>query len=252
LWFSEVLSSGYHHLNAESDCYLPESLLASLPQLPDDISSETSVKNFCHSHQKNIIESKETLNIDRPHTLKPLLTAIVKIHGGDLFKTGVIKAILGALSFSSPLLLGSIVSYLETKSGPSTSNINDGVFLIFLLTISSILSTILNTNFNIRSWIIKVRLVGSLSPLIFERALSLPLESWSKLVFSEAQINNLIQIDVEQLSECFKSIHDVWALPLQIIVTFILLYLQIRLAFLAGVAVILLMMPINSVCVIYS
>eukprot|EP01034_Spumella_vulgaris_P022151 gene22151-28258_t len=53
--------------------------------------------------------------------------------------------------------------------------------------------------------------------------------SWTDLKLSTAQVNNLVQVDVEQ-----------------IIVAFIFLYLQIKVAFVAGVAVIVIMIPLNA------
>jgi ABC-type multidrug transport system fused ATPase/permease subunit len=53
-------------------------------------------------------------------------------------------------------------------------------------------------------------------------------------------------VDIEQVSNFAQAVNDVWSLPVQIVVAFVLLYLQINIAFLAGIAVILIMIPINS------
>ena len=44
----------------------------------------------------------------------------------------------------------------------------------------------------------------------------------------------------------FSSIHELWSLPLSICICFALLYQKIKMAFLAGVVVIVLMIPVNS------
>ena len=49
-----------------------------------------------------------------------------------------------------------------------------------------------------------------------------------------------------QVSETVKNIHDLWALPLLIIIAFILLYYQLNIAFISGVVVIVIMIPINT------
>lgn len=57
----------------------------------------------------------------------------------------------------------------------------------------------------------------------------------------------MIQVDVERVCDCVKTLHDLWALPLQIVVAFALLYLQVKFAFLAGICIILFMLPVNTV-----
>lgn len=48
------------------------------------------------------------------------------------------------------------------------------------------------------------------------------------------------------MAGCLQNINDLWILPLQVIIAFILLYFHIRLAFLAGVAVIIVLIPSNA------
>lgn len=237
--FNSVLQKIYELCKTEEN----QLLISNLPPLPVELTSSHSVKSFSDSPSASMSPNGFTATV----TVAPLLKLITIKCGIDVLKTGFLKLFLCGLSFASPILLGLIVSYLEDDGGPSTSNISYGLALIALLAACSILSATLNTNFNIRCWFIKCRLLGALSPLIFHRSLTLPMCAWPEMGVSEAQVNNLIQIDVEQLSGCFNSLHDLWALPLQIIVTFVLLYMKIRLAFLAGVAAIVCMLPVNSV-----
>ena len=239
--FNSVLQKVYELCRTEEN----QLTISNLPPLPVELQSSYSVKSFKHTFSS---PKKTNLPGVVPRiTVIPLVKQIVLKCGIDVLKTGVLKLFLCGLSFASPILLGLIVSYLGDDGGPSNSNISYGLALIALLAACSILSAALNTNFNIRSWVIKCRLIGALSPLIFARSLALPICAWTEMGVSEAQVNNLIQIDVEQLSGCFNNLHDLWALPVQIIVTFVLLYMKIRLAFLAGVAVIVCMLPVNSV-----
>lgn len=47
--------------------------------------------------------------------------------------------------------------------------------------------------------------------------------------------------------DIITAVHDLWSLPLQILIAFILLYLQVNVGFLAGVVIILVMIPLNRV-----
>jgi ABC-type protease/lipase transport system fused ATPase/permease subunit len=54
-------------------------------------------------------------------------------------------------------------------------------------------------------------------------------------------------VDVGKAGDIITAVHDLWSLPLQILIAFILLYLQVNVGFLAGVVIILVMIPLNRV-----
>lgn len=87
---------------------------------------------------------------------------------------------------------------------------------------------------------------GLLSRLIFHRSILLPNYAWfDDLELSPSQVTTLIQVDVGRVANIFQSIHDLWTLPLEVIIAFILLYLQVKEAFFAGVVLIILIVPLN-------
>ena len=60
-------------------------------------------------------------------------------------------------------------------------------------------------------------------------------------------MTNILQVDIDRASNVLSSLHNLWSLPIQIIIAFVLLYSQVKLAFLAGIILILVMIPLNSV-----
>jgi ATP-binding cassette, subfamily C (CFTR/MRP), member 10 len=52
-------------------------------------------------------------------------------------------------------------------------------------------------------------------------------------------------VDVGRAGDIITAVHDLWSLPLQIVIAFVLLYLQVNVGFLAGVVIILVMIPLN-------
>ena len=206
-------------------------------------SNSSQNSNSASSNNSNGESSKSECD-DIEVSSTPLLKAILLRHGGTLFKISLLKIVNCGLSFLSPLLLGQFVSYLE--KGVSPSNLRIGFGLAFLLACSAFCSAVVNTNSNARCLELKLKLQAALTQLVFARSISLPSIAWSDLQFNEAQVNNFIQVDVDQVSSCLQNMNDLWLLPAQIIIAFVLLYLQIKIAFLAGVAVILVMIPLNS------
>lgn len=206
-------------------------------------SSRVSVTNESTHCEKWVthlssVEEKNKLGV------MALLLAILRSYGWSIAKVGILKLVTTALSFVGPVLLGFIVKYLE--NGVSNQNIGTGVLLIALLGSTSALSAMLNTNYNVRTAAIKNNMQGALIRIIFSRCLSLPIIAKKELFLTDSQVNNLLQVDIDQVSNLFKSVHDLWALPIQILVACALLYLNIKEAFLVGVAVIVIMIPLNS------
>lgn len=244
-WFTPVLSTGNQKKLELSD----------IPLLPQQLRTNSSKKKFVErrstEEQNGYLTDCWMRCSDSDYTKKlrksrsTLLRRILTVQGSALFKTGVLKLLMTALSFAGPVLLGNIVSFIEQK--PTINEYPEALLWISLLAISSAASAALNTNYNLRSWAIKASVQGSLTRVVFERAMRLPLIACQDLEMTDAQVNNLVQVDVEQLANCFTSIHDLWSLPLQIVVAFVLLYLQIRIAFIAGVVVIVLLIPVNTV-----
>lgn len=252
-WFTSTLDTGYSKKLSIDD----------LPPLPSNFASEQSKKVFQAESMKvnNLRGKSPRVTNEWTHSekwlthlasseeknkygVKPLVRVILKCYGWSIAKAGVVKALTTALSFVGPILLGYIVKYLE--NGVTQRNLHRGILLIALLAGSSVASAVLNTNYNVRTLIIKTNMQGALVRIVFTRCLSLPIIAKKELFLSDSQVNNLVQVDVDQVSNCVKSIHDLWALPVQIVVACALLYLNIKVAFLAGMFIIIIMIPLNS------
>ena len=177
-----------------------------------------------------------------------LLHTVLRCGWSTIFVTGLLKLWITALTFAGPILLGYMVSFLEDSYNhdPTPEEVYKGVFLVGLLTGSAALVACLSTNYNMQLALLKLRLQGSLTRMVFDRSINLTIAEWNQLELQAGQVSNFVQIDVDQVADCFRSIHELWSLPLQLAVTFVLLYLKIKLAFFAGVFVIVVMLPVNS------
>jgi ABC-type multidrug transport system fused ATPase/permease subunit len=227
-----------------------------LPHIPFEIESKNCVLEFMQYARLSAVKREDDDWIDKYTFSKspvakrgyvsiwPLLGSILYCHGWAFFKIMILKLFGLLLSFVGPVLLGKIVNYLQ--DGVTKENLVVGLILVAILCGSSLLSSIINANTNTRYLEIRLKLQASLAIIVYSRALSLPVIAWKDLEFSEAQINNFIQVDVDQIASFMQTFNDLWVLPLQIIIAFVLLYSQIKVAFLAGIFLLLLMIPFNS------
>ncbi|KAK3021801.1 hypothetical protein RJ639_047156, partial [Escallonia herrerae] len=64
--------------------------------------------------------------------------------------------------------------------------------------------------------------------------------------FSEGEIQTFMSVDADRTVNLCNSFHDMWSLPLQIGVALYLLYTQVKFAFLSGLAITILLIPVNK------
>ena len=76
---------------------------------------------------------------------------------------------------------------------------------------------------------------------------SLRLSSRARRTSTVGEIVNLMSVDAQRLMDLMNFIHLTWSAPLQIVLSLIFLYLTMGPSIFAGVAVMILMIPVNSI-----
>ena len=66
------------------------------------------------------------------------------------------------------------------------------------------------------------------------------------------EIVNLMSTDIQQIRELTSYLHMIWSAPLQIVLSLVFLYLTLGPSIFAGFAVMLLMIPVNSLLASWS
>ena len=231
-WFTPVLAAGARRLLHLSD----------LPRLPQTLQccynaarlQVESLKSFLyineHSNNHTVDDGDYLIDnwIAETDEKAPklgyltLIKLLWNVYGMEFLSLGIFKLLICLSSFAGPLLLGAMVSYIEDSVG--TDNLLYGLYLVAALGFSFLVSAALNTASNIRGTILQMKVKGALTKLVFARAMNLPLYAWTDMALTDAKLITLIQVDVERVSDSLKSLHDLWALPIQLIVAFVLLY----------------------------
>ncbi|CAO2607509.1 ATP-binding cassette sub-family C member 10 [Lemmus lemmus] len=151
---------------------------------------------------------------------------------------GMLKLVGTMLSFSGPLLLSLLVGFLEEGQEP----LSHGVLYVLGLASGAVLSAVLQNQYGyeIRKVTLQAR-VAVLS-ILYRKALQL---GPNRPPTGEAL--NLLGTDSERLLNFAGSFHEAWGLPLQLAITLYLLYQQVGMAFVAGLVLALLLVPVNKV-----
>ncbi|KAH8938123.1 hypothetical protein BDL97_16G065900 [Sphagnum fallax] len=92
---------------------------------------------------------------------------------------------------------------------------------------------------------LRMKLRASLTTSVYLKTVSV--STAERSCFSSGEIQTLMSVDGDRVVNLCASVHELWSLPLQMAVALGLLYMQVKFAFLAGLAVIILLIPVNRV-----
>ncbi|GAB1301114.1 ATP-binding cassette sub-family C member 10 [Apodemus speciosus] len=167
-----------------------------------------------------------------------LWRALYAAFGCCFLALGLLKMVGTMLGFSGPLLLSLLVGFLEEGQEP----LSHGLLYVLGLASGTVMSAVLQNQYGyeIRKVTLQAR-VAVLS-LLYRKALKLgPSRP------PTGEVLNLLGTDSERLLNFAGSFHEAWGLPLQLAITLYLLYQQVGMAFLAGLVLALLLVPVNKV-----
>ncbi|KAM6461779.1 ATP-binding cassette sub-family C member 10 isoform 2-T3 [Liasis olivaceus] len=252
-WMDPLIKRGYQwKLNKPQDVYqLPQRLQAkrvcehfySCWLKKAALSSENGRISSTNSFFAKSDARHDGLPADPQNTLKPahLLSVLHAAFGLRYYSLGFLKLAGSLLGFSGPLLLNLLVSFMESRQEP----LSYGVLYALGLFASSFLGAILRNQFNyeINKIILIVR--TAVISAIYQKALRVNGSSLAS--FTTGEIVNFMSTDTDRLVNFCFSFHELWSLPFQFAITLYLLYQQVGIAFLGGLALAMLLVPINKV-----
>uniref|UniRef100_A0AAQ5YQH7 ATP-binding cassette, sub-family C (CFTR/MRP), member 10 n=1 Tax=Amphiprion ocellaris TaxID=80972 RepID=A0AAQ5YQH7_AMPOC len=179
--------------------------------------------------------------LDRPTDVNLLNgTVLHKAFGLRYYILGVLKVTVNMSSFAGPLLLNSLVNFMEEKDAP----VSWGVWCALGLFATTLLRSILQNIFVFEVSKVELSARAALVSTIYGKAMRV--SSCSLSGFTLGEVVNLMSTDTDRVVNFFKSFHEVWSMPFRFSVTLYLMYLQVGVAFLGGLAVALVMIPFNK------
>ncbi|KAK3562319.1 hypothetical protein QTP86_033307 [Hemibagrus guttatus] len=195
-------------------------------------------------NQENGVYSEiqpEELSEELNHNEVRLFRVLHKAFGPRYYLLGVLKLMASLLAFSGPLLLSWLVDFMETEGAP----LSRGVWCTVGLFSSTFLAAFLRNVFVFEVSKVSLEARAAVVSTIYAKALRVSSSALSR--FTTGQVVNYMSTDTDRLVNFFNSFHEVWSLPFQFILALYLLYLQVGVAFLGGLGVAFLLVPLNKV-----
>ncbi|VVD04602.1 unnamed protein product [Leptidea sinapis] len=171
-----------------------------------------------------------------------LLRALHSCFALQFYGIGILKLISDMAGFAGPILLNKLVKFVEDDSIDQ----HFGYVYSSSLLAAALVSAFCNVHFNWLMSIIGIKMRGAIVSTILRKTLSVT-ESVLTTTFSIGEITNFMSTDTDRIVNSCPSFHALWSIPLQLVITLLLLYDQVGISFLAGVAFSIILIPINKV-----
>jgi ATP-binding cassette subfamily C (CFTR/MRP) protein 1 len=225
-WMTPLMRQGHKTFLTEED----------LPNLPASNSTNKTASNF-ENHWQHELNTKKNPS---------LAWSLARAFGGPFLVGGIFKAIQDILSFSQPQLLRLLIKFVNeyNHSEPGTVPLSKGFAIAAAMFVVSILQTVALHQYFQRAFETGMRLKSSLTSAIFQKSLVLSNEDRAQK--STGDIVNLMSVDTQRLQDLSQYGQTVWSGPFQIFLCLISLYNILGNSMWAGVAVMVIMIPINS------
>jgi len=164
---------------------------------------------------------------------------IVKTFWPYLLAASIFKLISSLLTFASPLLLSSIITFISTPAEPSWrgSLYAGGLFLMSMS--QSLFDNREQYITNVNVMRIKTCLISA----VYRKTLRL--SNQGRKHYTTGEIVNLMSTDTQRVADLVQNINSIWSAPLQLTISMVLLYQQLGIAIFAGLGVMIINIPFN-------
>lgn len=191
------------------------------------------------ANEKKKKKDKKKEKEDYPNSW--LITTIYKTFKWILLKSAFFKLLQDVLSFVSPQLLKLMVSFTEDKSSYNW----EGYLYSVLLFVVALLQSLFLQQYFQQCFVLGMKVRTAIMAAVYKKALMISNDARKEATVGETV--NLMSADAQRFNDVTNFIHLLWSCPLQIILSIVFLWIELGPSVLAGLAVMVLMVPINGV-----
>ncbi|KAL7741129.1 hypothetical protein ACLKA6_018157 [Drosophila palustris] len=185
----------------------------------------------------NITRLSERLHLALSQS-QSLFRALHKVFGLEFYLIGLLRLVADISSFAGPLLLGGLLQQDSGKQNETDSN--RAYYYALGLFGTTLLSALCGCHFDWRMAMVSMKMRVGVINSIYRKALEA-----RGVRESRPDMLNLMSTDADRIVNSCISFHFFWSIPFKLFTTLYLLYLQLGVAFLAGVIFAALLIPVN-------
>ncbi|XP_071095145.1 multidrug resistance-associated protein 1-like [Haliotis cracherodii] len=190
----------------------------------------------------NLTDKKADQDDPARGLLRPSLMRVLwRLYGCSLLALFGVKFVADLLQMAGPLVMSVLINYISNKT--PGEEWKGYVLATGLLLLSTLRSIFYQASLN-QAAILGMQMKTTLIAALYKKALTLSNEA--KKTTTTGEIVNLMSVDSQRINDVMNYLFLLWSVPVQIILSIVLLYVTIGPSVFAGLAVLLIMIPFNG------
>lgn len=172
--------------------------------------------------------------------------ALFRAYGGPYALAGCFKIMNDVSQFLQPQLLRLLIAFVDSYSGGKEPEpvIKGAAIALAMFGVAVFQTTMLHQYFQ-GAFVTGMRIKGGLTSAIYRKALKLSNEGRASK--STGDIVNYMAVDAQRLQDLTQFAQQTWSAPFQVTICMISLYQLVGWSMMAGVGVMLAMVPLNGI-----
>ncbi len=180
-----------------------------------------------------------------------LWIALFHAYGGPYMLASVFKVFNDLLAFTQPQLLRLLITFVDSyyTAGKEPQPVIKGAAIALAMFAVAFLQTAMIHQYFQLAFVTGMRIKGGLTSSIYRKALKLSNEGRSSKTTGD--IVNYMAVDAQRLQDLTQFAQQLWSAPFQIILCMVSLHQLVGWSMLAGIGVMIVMIPINGLIARY-
>ncbi|GAB0099313.1 multidrug resistance-associated protein 1 [Sergentomyia squamirostris] len=209
--------------------------------------AKTAEKNRPTPPKATFSKDSASVSFTKPKAKKTasILPAIIKAFGPTFLFGAMLKFIQDILTFVSPQVLRLLINFVGSSGSENPDENWKGIFYALLLFIVASTQTLFLAQYFNRMFFVGLRIRTALISAIYRKALIMSNSARKESTVGE--IVNLMAVDAQRFMDLTAYINMIWSAPLQIALALYFLWDILGPSVLAGLAVMIILIPVNSV-----
>lgn len=196
--------------------------LDDIPQQPEEDRAEPTYDRM--------IATWDKLRIEAPGEAPSLYKVVILTFWKEILYAGALQCVGVPMGFVGPVLLQYFVEYV----GGKTHFPYEVYILPLCLCCSKLVENVANGQISVRMQSLGLQIRLALSAHVYKKGLKL--SSLSRQSHTSGEIANYMTVDVERIGSFCYYLHDVWIIPVQIVLALAVLYKVVEMATVAALA----------------
>ncbi|XP_065387414.1 ATP-binding cassette sub-family C member 3 isoform X1 [Macaca fascicularis] len=246
-WFTKMAIYGYRHPLEEKDLWSlkeedrSQMVVQQLLEAWRKQEKQTARYKAAAAPGKNASSEDEVLLGAQPRPRKPsFLRALLATFGSSFLISACFKLIQDLLSFINPQLLSVLIRFISNPTAPSWW----GFLVAGLMFLCSMMQSLILQQYYQCIFVTGLKFRTGIIGVIYRKALVIT--NSVKRASTVGEIVNLMSVDAQRFMDLAPFLNLLWSAPLQIILAIYFLWQNLGPSVLAGVALMVLLIPLNG------